>query len=104
MCIRDRSGRRGRTEERERAAVGGEGEERLNGVQCGGDDRLRQRDLELDRPVEGDGRCPGAQEKSRRQAGADDRGGGPPKAFAFLCLLYTSPSPRDRTRSRMPSS
>ena len=23
--------------------------------------------------------------------------------FAF-CLLYTSPSPRDRTRSRMPSS
>jgi len=21
-----------------------------------------------------------------------------------LCLLYTSPSPRDRTRSRMPSS
>ena len=25
--------------------------------------------------------------------------------FAFyICLLYTSPSPRDRTRSRMPSS
>ena len=23
---------------------------------------------------------------------------------AFVCLLYTSPSPRDRTRSRMPSS
>ena len=23
---------------------------------------------------------------------------------AFTCLLYTSPSPRDRTRSRMPSS
>ena len=23
---------------------------------------------------------------------------------AFHCLLYTSPSPRDRTRSRMPSS
>ena len=22
----------------------------------------------------------------------------------LLCLLYTSPSPRDRTRSRMPSS
>ena len=22
----------------------------------------------------------------------------------FTCLLYTSPSPRDRTRSRMPSS
>ena len=24
--------------------------------------------------------------------------------FAYICLLYTSPSPRDRTRSRMPSS
>ena len=24
--------------------------------------------------------------------------------FPQLCLLYTSPSPRDRTRSRMPSS
>ena len=24
--------------------------------------------------------------------------------FAYTCLLYTSPSPRDRTRSRMPSS
>ena len=28
------------------------------------------------------------------------------KAFCLIdvCLLYTSPSPRDRTRSRMPSS
>ena len=25
-------------------------------------------------------------------------------AAAMACLLYTSPSPRDRTRSRMPSS
>jgi len=25
-------------------------------------------------------------------------------AYTYLCLLYTSPSPRDRTRSRMPSS
>ena len=24
--------------------------------------------------------------------------------FLLTCLLYTSPSPRDRTRSRMPSS
>ena len=24
--------------------------------------------------------------------------------FCNTCLLYTSPSPRDRTRSRMPSS
>ena len=27
-----------------------------------------------------------------------------PKNAAGTCLLYTSPSPRDRTRSRMPSS
>ena len=26
------------------------------------------------------------------------------EAFRCTCLLYTSPSPRDRTRSRMPSS
>ena len=38
------------------------------------------------------------------------RGGPPPKPFLLgaggpmPCLLYTSPSPRDRTRSRMPSS
>ena len=32
-------------------------------------------------------------------AGAED-----PSALANACLLYTSPSPRDRTRSRMPSS
>ena len=25
-------------------------------------------------------------------------------AMGIICLLYTSPSPRDRTRSRMPSS
>ena len=25
-------------------------------------------------------------------------------ALVSVCLLYTSPSPRDRTRSRMPSS
>ena len=25
-------------------------------------------------------------------------------AMLYACLLYTSPSPRDRTRSRMPSS
>ena len=27
-----------------------------------------------------------------------------PQAQFSICLLYTSPSPRDRTRSRMPSS
>ena len=28
----------------------------------------------------------------------------PDDVMAYTCLLYTSPSPRDRTRSRMPSS
>ena len=27
-----------------------------------------------------------------------------PSGWKWTCLLYTSPSPRDRTRSRMPSS
>ena len=27
-----------------------------------------------------------------------------PEGYRKTCLLYTSPSPRDRTRSRMPSS
>ena len=26
------------------------------------------------------------------------------ETLLYVCLLYTSPSPRDRTRSRMPSS
>ena len=26
------------------------------------------------------------------------------ETLVMVCLLYTSPSPRDRTRSRMPSS
>jgi len=30
--------------------------------------------------------------------------GSPPDEVDIACLLYTSPSPRDRTRSRMPSS
>ena len=31
-------------------------------------------------------------------------GGGGMGGMGGICLLYTSPSPRDRTRSRMPSS
>ena len=37
-------------------------------------------------------------------AGALDTSLAPVKTGAEACLLYTSPSPRDRTRSRMPSS
>ena len=35
---------------------------------------------------------------------AVDQPGGGAALLLTLCLLYTSPSPRDRTRSRMPSS
>ena len=35
---------------------------------------------------------------------ADDRMPGTEEGMSNSCLLYTSPSPRDRTRSRMPSS
>src|SRR5665811_2071599 len=40
------------------------------------------------------------------ETGRDGPAGVPvgPRPVATLCLLYTSPSPRDRTRSRMPSS
>ena len=31
-------------------------------------------------------------------------GSGKSTVLRYICLLYTSPSPRDRTRSRMPSS
>ena len=38
------------------------------------------------------------------QPGAGGQAGGQEVVREGLCLLYTSPSPRDRTRSRMPSS
>ena len=40
----------------------------------------------------------------RMAIGGDSAGGTLTAATAIGCLLYTSPSPRDRTRSRMPSS
>jgi len=43
---------------------------------------------------------PGQHGFSRVRHGFPDGGGGK----SYDCLLYTSPSPRDRTRSRMPSS
>ena len=33
-----------------------------------------------------------------------ESGGQFPTALRYICLLYTSPSPRDRQKSRMPSS
>ena len=41
---------------------------------------------------------------SRSQNGANRGAGSNSKLGVKGCLLYTSPSPRDRTRSRMPSS
>ena len=38
-------------------------------------------------------------DENLEKAGVDNA-----KALISTCLLYTSPSPRDRTRSRMPSS
>ena len=48
--------------------------------------------------------------RSRSRLGKSDLGANASRILNFLnsisnlCLLYTSPSPRDRTRSRMPSS
>ena len=48
---------------------------------------------------------PRAAEEFRLQAGDMEATVVPADAgLGFDCLLYTSPSPRDRTRSRMPSS
>ena len=41
-------------------------------------------------------------QRDRRQAAREQHVGTGPEAL--VCLLYTSPSPRDRTRYRMPSS
>ena len=42
--------------------------------------------------------------RRRSPVGASQGGAGASQAAFGACLLYTSPSPRDRTRSRMPSS
>ena len=39
-----------------------------------------------------------------RSYSIDEKTGEEKNVFLYSCLLYTSPSPRDRTRSRMPSS
>ena len=39
-------------------------------------------------------------EEYKDQSDTNERG----NIYSICCLLYTSPSPRDRTRSRMPSS
>ena len=43
-------------------------------------------------------------QKIEQVVGVEARGFVLGAALAYNCLLYTSPSPRDRTRSRMPSS
>ena len=49
--------------------------------------------------------APGSRIDLEGPTGAFTLGVAPAPAYLFVaCLLYTSPSPRDRTRSRMPSS
>ena len=54
--------------------------------------------------------CNGDENPYTKRAGsAPNEGSGPLTAndgnyYIYTCLLYTSPRPRDRTRSRMPSS
>ena len=43
-------------------------------------------------------------EQGIRSTAVDFGGEFIPSLVKIVCLLYTSPSPRDRTRSRMPSS
>ena len=38
------------------------------------------------------------------EVGLDEAGRGPLFGRVYVCLLYTSPSPRDKRQSRMPSS
>ena len=40
----------------------------------------------------------------QKQQQRDMSSSGTPKKKVWICLLYTSPSPRDRSLSRMPSS
>ena len=48
--------------------------------------------------------CPNLKAICRGGVGLDNIDVDHAKSKGIACLLYTSPSPRDRTRSRMPSS
>ena len=54
-------------------------------------EKLRSRNSEVDKAISIGG---GSNNSGKEQEGHDDK----------TCLLYTSPSPRDRQKSRMPSS
>jgi predicted TIM-barrel enzyme len=56
--------------------------------------RLRAQ-AEMGKPIVGCGAGTGISAKFAEAGGAD---------LIIICLLYTSPSPRDRQKSRMPSS
>ena len=63
----------------------------------------RARAKQLDKDIKGKG-LPGATKVTGSYVEKDDKTGKEKKVKERSCLLYTSPSPRDRTRSRMPSS
>src|SRR5665811_2214580 len=119
MCIRDRAIGDSGCDRTTSAAVAPEASSAAAGSSgrwVGGGPAIRS--LKVIRPLcpRGQaGRSGGERRTTAAQvlAGHDDAGGHPglgclaPCARVVLllvCLLYTSPSPRDRTRSRMPSS
>ena len=59
-------------------------------------DKLNARAAAFQMPFSVKGGIPGERVVFEKEPNLD--------VIIWLCLLYTSPSPRDRTRSRMPSS
>ena len=59
-----------------------------------------ERQVAVELRIQAQGACPTRPSSRRLRHGQIDQTG----PILRRCLLYTSPSPRDRTRSRMPSS
>ena len=58
------------------------------------------------KPEEKEGKAKAPEDTKKKSSGEDEEGGGASgeTTETLTCLLYTSPSPRDRQKSRMPSS
>ena len=85
-----------------------DGDTYINAEQSADDDILRFYTAGVERITISDAgvvNVTSTQQSSSVSTGAITTSGGIGVAKnAYVCLLYTSPSPRDRTRSRMPSS
>ena len=66
---------------------------RATGLTAGGCERARERQCSHRRPIQ-----------TPMPARGHEEGGSPRDVSRLICLLYTSPSPRDLSTSRMPSS